>query len=118
MSQVVPGLYIYRFSHSLYYANVQQFSEEISQLVTKSKEQVNWICLDASGIDDVDFSAAEVIRSLYVLLREHNIRLVVAQLMDDVEDVSRYELRELFGQDAFYTTFDDVLTAYQNRKNA
>jgi hypothetical protein len=33
--------------------------------------------------------------------------------MDDVREESRYQLRELFGEDAFYDTLDDVLQAYR-----
>ena len=33
--------------------------------------------------------------------------------MEDVEETSRYRLKELFGEDAFYDTLDDVLTAYR-----
>jgi hypothetical protein len=42
--------------------------------------------------------------------------LVVAQVLDDVEEQSRYELRELFGEDAFYDTLEDVMKDYQQHE--
>jgi len=47
------------------------------------------------------------------VLREKGIRLVVAQVLDDVKATSRYNLVQLFGRDAFFETLDDVLNAYQ-----
>jgi SulP family sulfate permease len=58
-AQAAPGLVIYRFSHSLYYANCQQLSDEISFLADTKEPPVRWLCIDASAIDDVDYSAAE-----------------------------------------------------------
>jgi hypothetical protein len=61
----------------------------------------------------VDYSATETLRSIYGILKEKGIRLVVAQVLDDVKAESRYELRELFGEDAFYDTLEDVVNEYQ-----
>ena len=36
-AQAAPGLLIYRFTHSMYYANVQQLSEEITDLVNTAQ---------------------------------------------------------------------------------
>lgn len=52
-------------------------------------------------------------RSLYVILAQKPIRAVVAQVMEDVSEESRYQLRQLFGEDAFYDTLEDVLKDYQ-----
>ena len=112
-AQAVPGLMIYRFTHSIYYANAQQLTEEITELVNKAEPPLRWFCIDASAIDDVDYSAAESLRSLFGILQEKGVRLVVAQVMDDVREESHYQLRELFGEAAFFDTLDDVIQAYR-----
>jgi SulP family sulfate permease len=112
-AQAVPGLLIYRFSHSMYYANSQQLSDEIMGLANRAEPALRWLCIDASAVDDVDYSAAETIRSLCGMLKEKGIRLVVAGVMEDVRAESRYEIRQLFGEDAYYGTLDDVVKAYQ-----
>jgi len=114
-AQALPGLLIYRFTHSMYYANAEQLSEEITDLANNSEPPLRWLCLDASAIDDVDYSAADMLRSLFVILKDKGIRLVVAQVLDDVRDQSRYELDQLFGEDAFYDTLDDVMKDYQQQ---
>ena len=58
-AQAAPGLMIYRFTHSMYYANSQQLSEEVTNLVNSAQPPLRWFCLDASAVDDVDYSAAE-----------------------------------------------------------
>ena len=112
-AQAIPGLVIYRFTHSMYYANARQLSEEIKSLVSTAQPPLRWLCIDASAIDDVDYSAAETLRSLYEILKEKNIRLVVAQVMEDAKKRSQYKIRELFGEDSFYDSLEDVLKDYQ-----
>ena len=114
-AQALPGLLIYRFTHSMYYANAEQLSEEITDLVNHSDPPLRWLCLDASSVDDVDYSAAETLRSIFGILKQKGIHLVVAQVLDDVRDESRYNLRQLFGEDAFYDTLDQVMHDYRQQ---
>jgi MFS superfamily sulfate permease-like transporter len=81
-TRAVSGLLIYRFTHSMYYANAQLLADEVVELVSAANPPVRWFCIDASAVDDVDYSAAETLRSLSTLLREQGIRLVVAYEMD------------------------------------
>ena len=114
-AQAVPGLIIYRFSHSLYYANCQQLSDEIAFLADTKDPPVRWLCLDASAVDDVDYSAAETLRSVHAKLKARDIRLVVAEVMDDVKEHARYRLGEIFGDDAFYDRLEDVVKHYRQQ---
>ena len=113
-AEAEAGLAIYRFTHSMYYANAERFSEEITALANSAEPPLRWLCLDASAVDDVDFSAAETLRSVFATLKDKGIRLVVAQEMEDVQETSRrYRLRDLIGEDSFYATLDDMLKAYR-----
>jgi MFS superfamily sulfate permease-like transporter len=115
-AQALPGLVIYRFTHSMYYANAQQLSDEILDLVNRADPPLRWFCIDASAVDDVDFSAAATLRSLMTILRAQGIHLVIAQVLEDVRERSRYELLELFGERAFYDTLAQVVQAYQEQR--
>jgi len=114
-AQAMPGLLIYRFTHSMYYANSEQLLEEMTGLVNSADPALRWFCMDASAVDDVDYSAAETLRSIFGILKEKGIRLVVAQVLDDVREESRYNLGQLFGEDAFYDTLDDVVKDYKKQ---
>lgn len=116
--QAAPGLVIYRFTQSMYYANTQQMTDEITSLVNHAKPALNWLCIDASAVDDIDFSAAEALRSLSFLLKGKGVKLVVAQVMDDVRIESRDLIEALFGEDNYYDTLDDVVNAYRTHTAA
>jgi SulP family sulfate permease len=116
--QALPGLVVYRFTHSMYYANAEQMAAEVTALACGVEPPLRWLCLDASAIDDVDFSAAETLRATFAELKEQGIQLVVAQVMDDVRDHSRYQLDQLFGKDAFFDTLQDVVDAYRRQTDA
>lgn len=60
-AEAIPGLLIYRFTHGMYYANSQQLAEEVTELVNEAEQPLRWLCIDASAVDDVDFSAAETV---------------------------------------------------------
>jgi MFS superfamily sulfate permease-like transporter len=107
----------YRFSHSMYYANAEQFSEQVLELVNGADPKIEWFCIDAVAIDDVDYSAAAKLRSTYGILKDKGIRLVFAVVGDDVRaELDRFGITDLVGKDAFYATGDDLLNAYHQRK--
>ena len=112
-AQAATGLVIYRFTHSLYYANSQQFSNELSLLASSTEPPLRWLCLDAGAVDDVDYSALETLRSVHAKLKAKGIRLVVAHEMEELITHTHDRLRELFGADAFYERLKDVVMQYR-----
>ncbi len=117
--QYEPGLVVYRFSHSMYYANAEQFSEQVIELVNGADPSLDWFCIDAVAIDDVDYSAAAKLRSTYGILKEKGIRLVFVLVGDDVRaELDRFGITDLVGEDAFYATGDELLKAYHQRKQS
>jgi len=107
--EAVPGLIVYRFGASLYYANANRFVEEIRAIVA-SDAGLRTICIDAGGIGDVDYTGGETLTSLVAELREHDVALVLADVSGDVRArLSRYGFVELVGEDAFYEGLGDVL---------
>jgi len=116
-AQAAPGLVIYRFTHSLYYANSQQFSDEVSLLASSMEPPLRWLCLDAGAVDDVDYSAVETLRSVHAKLKAKGIRLVVAHEMEELITHTHDSLRELFGADAFYERLKDVVMQYRQKFN-
>jgi high affinity sulfate transporter 1 len=116
-AQAAPGLVVYRFTHSLYYANCRQLSDEISFLANSTQPPLRWLCLDASAVDDVDYSAAEALRSVRTRLKAKGIRLIVAEVMEDLKDKTGFRFRELLGDDAFYDRLEDVIKQYRQQFN-
>ena len=112
-AQAAPGLMLYRFTHSMYYANTEWFFQQVLDLVKGALPPLSWFCIEASGVDDVDFSAAATLRSTHEMLKEQGIRLVFAEVSEKVKaKLDRYELTDLVGNDAFFATAEDLLNAY------
>ncbi|WP_170426722.1 SulP family inorganic anion transporter [Ruegeria arenilitoris] len=113
-NQFEPGLVIYRFSHSLYYANTQRLSDEIAELTTDQETPVQWFCIEATAIDDVDFTAGYILRNVLKLLKDKNIKLVFLMVEPHVRsELDRYGVTDLVGEDAFFHTGEDLLHAYK-----
>jgi MFS superfamily sulfate permease-like transporter len=114
--QAMPGLMIYRFEHSMYYANAHVLTTEVADLVTRAQPRVSWFCIDMVAVDDTDFTAAEALRKLHGIVGKQGARLVFSEVVDDVmEEFERSGLTELFGRDAFYPTPAAVLSAYRQK---
>jgi sulfate permease, SulP family len=109
----LPGLVVYRFAGSLYYANANFFLEELSAFAT-SAEPPRWICIDAAAIPDVDFSGGETIRQLHGELASHGVTLTIAEAMGPVRrSLEQYGLIELLGERALFSTMSDALARYR-----
>jgi MFS superfamily sulfate permease-like transporter len=114
-AQALPGLLIYRFTHSMYYANSQQLSDEIAFLTDGAAPPIRWFCIEASAVDDVDYTAAEVLRSIFAASKARQVRFVIAGVRSDVAAESRFGLAALVDSHAFYDTANDVVTDYQRQ---
>jgi sulfate permease, SulP family len=114
-ARTLDGLVVYHFAASLYYANANRFSEEILGLTTEDQPKVRWLGIDASSIDDVDFSGAETLRELAGSLRDRETRLLLAEIAPDVRvELDRYGLTEVIGEDSFFDSVSDMVDAYRS----
>ena len=112
-AEVQPGLMIYRFHHSLYYANAEFFSLEVSELINKADPPLKWFCLDAVAITDIDFSGAAILRETCKQLKEKNIRFVTAETTEAVrKEMERMGVTELMDSTAQYGSLEEVEVAY------
>ncbi len=90
-AQLLPGLIVYRFNHSMYYANCEQLKTEVRELVMGAKPPLSWFCLDLGGVDDIDFSAAESLRQTFELLKQQSIRPIFVEVQDTaLAELDRY----------------------------
>lgn len=70
-----PGIVAYRFEANLFYANADRFLEEILDLITLNASTIRALVIDATGIDDVDYSAAKTLLQLRQELSRRGILL-------------------------------------------
>jgi sulfate permease, SulP family len=118
-ARLLPGLMVYRFSHGMYYANARLLAEEVTRLARDAQPPLVWFCIDAAAVDDIDYTAAATLRSLYALLLEQGIRLVFFEVSDEVyAQLERSGITGLVGKDAFYASGTAVFSAYKATQRA
>jgi len=116
-AQIMPGLMVYRFNHSMYYANAEFFINEILDLVDQAEPPLSWLCIDGAAIDEVDFSAGATLAEMVHMLQKRNVKLVLSEIEDKVRaELDRSEVTKLIGEDAIFETLEDLLDAYRNAK--
>ena len=65
-------------------------------------------------MDDVDFTAAAAMRETYQLLKQRNIRLVLADIQDHVRaELERSKITDLVGTPYIFTTIYGLVDAYK-----
>jgi sulfate permease, SulP family len=107
-----PGLVIYRFGTSLYYANASRLIDDITALATQGSP-LRWMVLDCAAIGDVDYTAAAVFTRTIEHLRKRHIRLAVSSVLGPVrEQLDRYGISAVLGPGAYYETPGEVLEAF------
>jgi len=113
-AEAVPGMIIYRFAASLYYANTNHFEEQLRTLVARDPE-LRWLCIDAGVIADVDYSAGQALLEIQPELARGGVRMVWSSVSDDVRaQLDRYGLTDLIGADAYFETFADAVAAFEH----
>jgi sulfate permease, SulP family len=76
------GIVVYRFAGNLFYANASHFMQEVLTLVTDTAAPVRGLVLDASGIDDVDFSAGKMLLQVRAELAKRDVQTTIANASD------------------------------------
>jgi sulfate permease, SulP family len=108
-----PGLAIYRFGAPLFYANVSQFSEEISRLAGPSPSALRWVIVDCEAITNIDYSAARVVGDLVRNLADRGVALVLARVHPELQaDLDRHRVTETLGRDHIFSRLHEAIAGY------
>jgi high affinity sulfate transporter 1 len=116
-----PGLAVYRFGTSLYYANAARLAADIIAVAGHApvtgtvvgagadSEPLRWLVIDWTAIGDVDYTAAGVLTKVVERLHEGHVRLVFTSVLGPVRhELSRYGI----SPDAWYDTPGEALEAF------
>ena len=115
-AQARPGLLMYRFGSSLYYANASRFADEVRRLLKAPGEPVRWFCLVAETMDDLDYTGSAVLKRVLDGLRMAGITFVACDVPEPVRlELERDGLLDEIGRDHLFGDTDDVIKAYKSR---
>ncbi|HEY6845418.1 MAG TPA: SulP family inorganic anion transporter [Terracidiphilus sp.] len=114
-----PGLVLYRFGASLFYANAARFADEILELIGPTPSAVRWVVVDAEAITNIDYSAARAVMRLAKRLAEEKIALGFARLPQDTgHDFDRHHLSEIIAPSMIFDRIHDSLSAFDRFKES
>src|SRR5689334_15347706 len=116
-----PGLAVYRFGTSLYYANAARFAADIIAVAGHApatgpvagpvvgRAPLRWLVIDWAAIGDVDYTASTVLAKAVERLHERHVRLVFSSVLGPVKrQLDRYGI----SADACYHTPGEALEAF------
>jgi SulP family sulfate permease len=107
-----PGLVVYRFGTSLYYANAIRLVEDMLTLAQGTP--FRWLVLDCAAIGDIDYTASSVLTQTVRQLHERHVRFVLADVLGPVRtQLDRYGISAAISPDAYYDTPGQALEAFQ-----
>ena len=113
--RTAPGLAVYRFSSDLFYVNANRLLEDMTALAGSSAP-LEWICIDAAAISDIDYTGSLTLVQVHGELAEHGVTLVFANLMDSVrKELDHYGITDTVGADSMYPTVVAALRAFHDR---
>jgi len=100
-----------RFDGQLYFANVTYFEEAVLEAVA-AKPNAGYVLVVGNGINNLDASGEDVIKTLYERLLESGVTLVFSGLKKQVLDVlHRTGLFDQIGQERIFAHEDMALAA-------
>jgi MFS superfamily sulfate permease-like transporter len=113
--QIDPGICVYHFAASIYYANAEHFRDEVLGLLDAPPAEstpLHSIVIDAGGIADVDYSGGQMLVELLDELRTRRVRVVVANASEPMRaELHRYGAAAKLGDGPIHPTVIDALAA-------
>lgn len=114
--QTEPGLIVFRYDAELFYANANRFVDDVERLIDAAPSPVQWLVLDASPLNDLDYSAGRSFAGLLDYLKARSIRPALASADSQfLHDLKANGLTDGFESDAFYDTVPDAVAAFRAR---
>ncbi|MEM8631678.1 MAG: SulP family inorganic anion transporter [Pseudomonadota bacterium] len=112
-TEFLPGLVVYRFSHGLYYANAKQLAEEITALAATDPPP-RWLCIDASAIDDVDYTGGYVLKAKIAELKDQGTNVVFLFAEPGIrKELERYGIADVIQPHAFFETAHEMSRTFR-----
>jgi high affinity sulfate transporter 1 len=111
-----PGIVVYRFEADLFYANAGRFTEEILKLVNEASSPLRWVVIDASEINNIDYTAGKTLIQLGAELDRRGVGVAAVALPTGVRrEIERYKALRAYGAHReIFATVDAAIDALRN----
>jgi len=106
------GIVVYRFGTSLYYANSGRLLADLQALATQG-DPLDWLVLDCAAIEDIDYTASEILTRVVELAQQRHVRFVLSSVLPPVlRELDAYGISKKLDADACYETAREALDAF------
>ena len=110
-AETYPGLIIFRFDESLFFANSSSFRDGIRAAVA-ADPTVRWVLVDAEGINNIDITGMDMLTELNEELARSGVSLGFAQMKAHVLELFRRSgLEETVGPAHFFRSIQTGVDA-------
>jgi high affinity sulfate transporter 1 len=113
-NQSAPGLIVFRYDAELFYANANQFVDDVQGLVEHAPDPVRWVVLDAGSVNDVDYSAGGSVAGLMDYLDARHITFALARADTSLlHTLELYGIRRRIPDHRLFDSLSDAVAAFQ-----
>ena len=114
--QSEPGLIIFRFPTMVFYANANRFMDQVRELVKQAPDPVEWFIVDASAVDDLDYSSGVMLNTFIKFMKDNGIKLVIARRDAMLsEAILKQRLDEYVPDEDVWASLPEAYAAFQAR---
>jgi sulfate permease, SulP family len=108
-----PGIIVAGFQAPLSFLNAYQFRRDMLDALQSSAQEARLLVLEATGIVDIDFSAAQVLRDLIRRCDADGVDFAIARLesIRAQAAIVRFGIDELLGPDHSFRSVEEAIRA-------
>jgi sulfate permease, SulP family len=108
-----PNIIVAGFQAPLSFLNAHHFRRDIMELLQASAQKARLIVLEATGIVEIDFTAAQVLRDVIRACRSDGADFAIARLesIRAQQAIEKFGIAELLGTDHMFHSVDEALRA-------
>jgi high affinity sulfate transporter 1 len=111
-----PGLLIFRFENSLFFANANYFGDQVKLRIAKATAPVREVLVDCHTMNLIDTTGASALIDLSKELRGKGVHLSLARPRDRVrESMRKIGVEKALGEDRIYDTVTVGVKAFEER---
>ena len=106
-----PGIIVAGFQAPLSFLNAYHFRRDILDALQSSPERARLIVLEATGIVEIDFTAAQILRDLIRKCHTDGVDFAIARLesIRAQEAMARFGINELLGPDRSFRSVEEAV---------
>jgi SulP family sulfate permease len=108
-----PAVIVAGFQAPLSFLNAYDFRRDIMDALQSAPEKVRLLVLEATGIVEIDFTAAQILRDLIRKCHEDGVDIAIARLesIRAQEAMARLGINELLGADRQFHSVEEAVRA-------